>query len=62
MRIKVEIDQFGNCTKHCPFVQQNGKGIPIMVGGGLCVYMCPYIDGMNKDRDTQEMYINCNHD
>lgn len=59
MRIKIEIDKNGNCSKRCPFLPQNEGGIPIMVGGGLCVSFCDHYNGYLKDLETQEIIIEC---
>lgn len=61
MRIIVEMDEKGNCTKPCPYIKvsKKGVGIPIMVGGGLCVYMCPHFEAIHKGQDIT---VECNQD
>ena len=56
MEIKVELDERGNCSKHCPNIEFKG-GIPIMVGGGMCVYMCIHYRSFH--RENGQTYIEC---
>lgn len=60
MRIKVELDKDGNCSKHCPFIPQGAT--PIMVGGGLCACMCYHYEGYHRDIETNETYIECDYE
>ena len=61
MRIKVETDSQGNCSKHCPHIKPSKGGIPIMVGGGLCVHMCVHYMGNHLDNETKEIFVDCNN-
>ena len=58
MNIKVEIDEHGNCTTHCPHYGEDGI---LMVGGGLC-FLCNYHRGSGKDTETGEYYVICSKD
>lgn len=60
MKIKVETDHNGYCSRECPFTNRKpGEGIPIMVGGGMCVYMCEHFGGYHRDLEENQIYVEC---
>lgn len=60
MKLKVEFDSNGNCSRHCPYTQMKKGGIPVMVGGGLC-FMCINFERIWKDK-SGTVLVECNHD